>query len=413
MFIKRVKVANFKSFKELDLELDNFNVLVGANASGKTNFVSIFKFLSDLQNFGLENAISMCGGIDYFRNIQNSSNNQFLIEVYFNPEWSDLAVVDSENVFVESNTGYYRLLLDFIDKEPGFKITEDKLTFECKIFESRKKDPITLEQTDKLVDNYTINEEINKERSFTISNPEGSVKKYADLTPIFKTIPPNSTLLELSFYNPFVPDVKFNDLSIYDFEPKQCKNATKLGKSLNLEPDGSNLAIIIEKILKNEEKKGKFLNLVNFVIDFTKDFQIEKNFDGSLSYKLEEIYSEKYLPSMLLSDGTVNIVALIIALYFETEPLSIFEEPDKNIHPYLISRLVEMMKEASSKKQIIVTTHNPILLREAGLGNVLLLSRDKEGCSTIKKPKDSESIKIFLSNDLGLDNLFVDNLLGS
>ena len=59
MAIKRIKVSNFKSFKELDLELGNFNVVIGANASGKSNFVQIFKFIRDINDLGLDNAISL------------------------------------------------------------------------------------------------------------------------------------------------------------------------------------------------------------------------------------------------------------------------------------------------------------------------------------------------------------------
>ncbi len=48
MNIKNIKVTNFKSFKELDVNLGNFNVLIGSNASGKSNFVQIFEFLRDI-----------------------------------------------------------------------------------------------------------------------------------------------------------------------------------------------------------------------------------------------------------------------------------------------------------------------------------------------------------------------------
>jgi predicted ATPase len=67
--IKRVKIENFKSFNSIDIDLHQFNVLIGANASGKTNFIQFFKFLQDTVHHGLDNAISMQGGIDYLRNI--------------------------------------------------------------------------------------------------------------------------------------------------------------------------------------------------------------------------------------------------------------------------------------------------------------------------------------------------------
>jgi predicted ATPase len=91
--------------------------------------------------------------------------------------------------------------------------------------------------------------------------------------------------------------------------------------------------------------------------------------------------------------------------------LTIIEEPERNIHPYLISRVVEMMKEASQKKQIIVTTHNPEIIRHADLESILLISRDKEGFSTISRPSEKEEVKTFLDNEIGIEELYIQDLL--
>jgi len=134
--------------------------------------------------------------------------------------------------------------------------------------------------------------------------------------------------------------------------------------------------------------------------------------DKSLLLKFQEKYCKEYLPAFLISDGTINITALIIALYFEAKPFVIFEEPERNIHPHLISRLVEMMKDASAKKQIIITTHNPEILKYADLNDILLVSRDEEGFSNIIRPGEKEEVKIFLENEIGIEELYIQNLLG-
>lgn len=53
MSIKRIRATNFKSFDELDVDLARLNVLIGPNASGKSNFVEIFEFLRDIAKSGL------------------------------------------------------------------------------------------------------------------------------------------------------------------------------------------------------------------------------------------------------------------------------------------------------------------------------------------------------------------------
>ena len=148
------------------------------------------------------------------------------------------------------------------------------------------------------------------------------------------------------------------------------------------------------------------------ILPFVEDLDVEKFADSSLLFKLREIYAKnQYLPASLISDGTINITALIIALYFEKKQLTIIEEPERNIHSYLNSKVVEMMKDVLQEKQIIVTTHNPEILKHAGLENILLVSRDKEGFSVVSRPHEKETVKTFLRNDLGIEELYVQNLL--
>ena len=90
MSIKKIRVTNFKSFKDLEVELGNFNVLIGANASGKSNFVQIFKFLSDMANLGLDNAISMQGGVEYLGNINVGNSEKFSLRVVLDRKFRQL-----------------------------------------------------------------------------------------------------------------------------------------------------------------------------------------------------------------------------------------------------------------------------------------------------------------------------------
>jgi len=81
MTIKRIEIKNFKSFRHQKITLGQFNVLVGANASGKSNFLQIFKFISNIANHGLNNAISLQGGVEYLRNIQLAATEAFALKI--------------------------------------------------------------------------------------------------------------------------------------------------------------------------------------------------------------------------------------------------------------------------------------------------------------------------------------------
>lgn len=77
MNISRLQAQNVKSFDTVDVEPGDFNVLIGANASGKSNFLNLLTFLRDLAQNGVENAVSMQSGeIDLLRNVQIGGLNQ-------------------------------------------------------------------------------------------------------------------------------------------------------------------------------------------------------------------------------------------------------------------------------------------------------------------------------------------------
>jgi predicted ATPase len=90
----------------------------------------------------------------------------------------------------------------------------------------------------------------------------------------------------------------------------------------------------------------------------------------------------------------------------------ILEEPDRNLHPGLMGALMELFRAATERSQLLITTHNPELLRHAELDELVLIERDSEGNSTIKRPADQEGVKIFLEEELGLDYLHTHQLLG-
>jgi predicted ATP-dependent endonuclease of OLD family len=104
-------------------------------------------------------------------------------------------------------------------------------------------------------------------------------------------------------------------------------------------------------------------------------------------------------------------MALIVALYFSPNRLLIIEEPDRHLHPALMERLVHHLREITWRRQVIVTTHNPEMVRHTPLDSLLLVQRDREGFSQITRPTENEQVRNFLQHELGIHELFVDNLL--
>ncbi len=303
--------------------------------------------------------------------------------------------------------------MSFQEKAFRFQITKDHLILKCKFVRLER-------QNGKIEEKESLGQgEISINRSdgdveVDLHSSEPIPLATHDIDPFVREhkLPANVLLLQTpSFFVSQLEEI-LSDISIYDFDPKLPKKATPITGKAELEENASNLSIILKNITENKEQRRKLFNLVKDVLPFIGNLDVEKFADKSLLFKLQEVYFEdQYLPASLISDGTINITAMIIALYFEKKLLTIIEEPERNIHPYLISNVVEMMKDASQKKQIIVTTHNSEIVKYAGLENILLVSRDEEGFSSISRPIDKEEVKDFLRNEIGIEELYIQKLL--
>jgi len=417
MHIKKIRVTNFKSFKDLEIELGRFNVIIGANASGKSNFVQIFKFLRDTTIYGLDNAISMQGGVDYLRNINIGSSKELSLEIVSDLEYGKIIshAKEREGLGVRTFETIYKMALGFKKNGREYEIIEDKITQRFKIIRLGIKGK-NIEEKEIIGKGWIILSHTKgriKIDSFNIS--EGIPINKNDIIPQFileERLDPQSPLIIL-FPLLRIP-LFFNKTLICDFDPRMPKRATTVTGKAEIEEDGSNLAIVLKNILEDREKRRKLFNLITNILPFVNNMGVEKLADKSLLFKIEEIYTKKgnFLPASSISDGTINVTTLIVALYFERKWMTIIEEPERNIHPYLISKVVEMMKDASRNKQVIITTHNPEIVKYAGLENILLVSRDRDGFSIITKPSMHKEVKIFLKNELGIEDLFIQNLLG-
>lgn len=413
MAITRIKVSNFKSFQHLDVPLGKLNVLIGANASGKSNFIKIFEFLRDIPNSGLTNAISLQGGIGYLRNLNIGKSKSFSLKVTSNKSYGR----GIRDVLLGTDETTYELALKFVAGPRGFRIQRDKLTQKGDVDKVKEQKGEIRKKV-----GYGPSEVVvsckNGRIKVDLSIPKGVPVKQDEWFPPFVTetkVRPECPILETPQYFWFVPpSIEISgEISIYNFDPKLSKTGVQITGKAELEEDGRNLALVLKNLLESREKKRKLTNLMRDLLPFVDDLDIETFADRSLLFKAREVYfKDEYLPASMLSDGTINVTALIIALYFEKEPLTIVEEPERNIHPFLISKVMEMMKEASKNKQIIVTTHNPEIVKHAGLENLLLVSRDEQGFSTVSRPADKKEVKAFLRNQIGIDELYIQNLLG-
>lgn len=424
--IKYIHVKNFRSFDEQNIDFQDLNILIGANAAGKSNTIELFRFINNIVTCGLEDAISLMGGINYLINATIGKTAPIYIKF-------ELDLYDEEWIrYINKKLGHslqlYNVICEFEiscnKKGLGFRITKDKVSVGYKCVDidvTKDKSDITrFIDTDRIY-NVTYERQNNKIKLNIEDKSNYEDKELEEglgasfIAGIINEERKNKKELIINKLSYMMPPMFMEDdfIRIYDFEPKMMKQSSSLTTIRKLKEDGSNLASILQVILRNRNEKKLLLNLLSDCLPFVEEITVENNIDKSISYKIKENFNNKSFYSNFLSDGTVSILALIIALYFQKDTsIIIFEEPERNLHPQLMAKVIELAKDKSNVKQIIITTHNPEFVKHSELESLLFAKRTEKGFTSISKPIDNEMVKIFLNSELGIEDLFVKGMLG-
>lgn len=420
MFIKKVSIRNFKSIKETDINFAPFTMIVGSNASGKSNLINVFRFIGNIATDGIDNAIALQGGIPYLANANMPKGEPIVIHFVLdlseedwvrNPRTTDLLLNVQE---LE-----YKFVIQPHLKGTGYRIAEDYLKIKYLCNEKRAEKQIRDIECATIFHRESTKSSVKRTTEFYSDNvPQSVVTSLNDdrtATHFCEWVNEDKDemmLYRLSFLLPpsFSED-KF--IRIFDFDPKELKRSSSMVSTKDLSENGSNMASVLQNILRSKENRSKLTMLLNEFLPFINGISIENNLDKSFSYKVRENYSSKPFHANFLSDGTVSILAIIVALYFEeSSNIIVLEEPERNIHPKLLANLLSSAEDVAKEKQVIITTHNPEFLKHAKVENVRLVTRDNQGFTTVQAPENNISVQCFMRNDLGLDDLFLQDMLG-
>jgi predicted ATPase len=128
----------------------------------------------------------------------------------------------------------------------------------------------------------------------------------------------------------------------------------------NIEEDGSNLALVLNRVLEASGMRRRFTDLVREIYPHVDVVETD-----TADNRIQVLFVEKgwKTPASRLSDGTLRWVFLL-ALLLDSEnhnPI-ILAEPDLGLHPDGLRALADLLKEASERTQVIVATHNVTLI---------------------------------------------------
>ena len=337
MFIHRITLRNALSFgpTQQTLTLNPLNVLIGPNGSGKSNLIEVVGLLQAAPT-DLTAPIREGGGTGEW--IWKGEPKASSAEV---------------RVIVDNPHGPQRLRFGFIFAERGqrFELIQEKIENEEPF--GQQVDPYiyfeasggraTLNYLDAEAQRRQLRtEDIDMEQSILAQRKDPD--HYPELTYLGKKFSTMRLYREWSFGR---------------YTPPRRPQKSDLPNDF-LAEDGRNLGLVLNRLARKYEVKQRILKALHDLYDGVSDFHVNVEY-GTVQVFMQE--GNVTVPATRISDGTLRYLCLLAILCNpDPPPLVCIEEPELGLHPDVIPALADLLREASKRCQLIVTTHSDTLI---------------------------------------------------
>lgn len=359
MRLHRLEIHNYKSLRNVAIEPTPISVFVGPNAVGKTNLADALDFLGHAYSWGLERAVAYKGGYENicFRDVERSNESirfRIIFEVPRSRRFRD------GRYFVEP------LLVEHF--------------FEFRANPRRIQVPYTI-KTEHLILFRKDTKDGDFQETCRFSRTGRKAKASDSLTAEEASKDPGSALRELCALAPslllddrgfmlswddtlrVIFERNLGSLRVFQLDPQSCREAGIPTSNTELDRSGRNLPVALDDLKKEHPKQYSLvLEMTRKVMPALEAIETDWTHTRSLALFLKERGVRRHWTSQDVSVGTLQTIALLVAALSPGTPLVVIEEPENSIHPWALRNLVEAFRVASEKKQILLTSHSPILI---------------------------------------------------
>ena len=368
--IKRVTIKGYKSFRKLSLDLKPLTVIFGPNASGKSNFLDALYLASRVvTKRNLSEAFEGHRGLPLesfyygdrgYEELLRKSNIRFTFEI-------DVILSPSVISKVEEIVTAKRRGIDSPSLSKKI-ITENRLRYHLEI--EGLPETGYLRVMDERLCAIKSNGDEKKRSAFLERQGEHiHLRMEGQAHPIFHSRGLDHTVISESLYEPHYPHISAFRMELtnwytYYLEPRDLmRDDVPLSEIESLGPRGQNLAAFLNTLKHKYPKDFDSLNLsLRRILPTEAVIDIDLLKEGRVGLRLSE--NGIWFSARLISEGTLRVIGLLAAVHPRNPAALIaFEEPENGIHPVRLRLVCEILKNASQQygKQIIVTTHSPIL----------------------------------------------------
>lgn len=392
--IRRVSVKNYKSLKNIDLQLGRLAVIMGPNAAGKSNLFDAIHLLSRLvTKRNISEAFedhrgNLIEAVHYdqgsISDLLTSQDGQHAISFSIDVEIgkdvatyveaqvrtlrrgmeSDKTSVDKKAIITNPFLRY-DLTLEILAQSGQVRIKDERLTALRKDGKGPK----------------TRNPFIEKTKNKITLRMEGQAH------PSLHDLGLDYTIVSTPLYAPHYPHItafkeEMSRCHFYYFEPSVLmRSANPIARVQTLGPRGEDLAGFYHTLQVDNPKQFKAIELAaRSLLPNLDKLEVQRTEKGELYLQIREKYAA--YSNRLLSEGTLRVLGLLAVLSPTAQSTTIgYEEPENGVHPRRLETIADLIKNSvDDKRQVIINTHSPILPLFFGDKDLIICRR--EGGST-------------------------------
>jgi predicted ATPase len=396
--LTNIKVDGYRSLLDFEIELSSgLNIIVGTNGTGKSNFISFLDFLGEFLENGLNSGISIAQGAGSvfskerfelgLARLEFSISGKILKNDNLEPYYmSDEEEYNTILYQYSCSITYIQSLPDvFIDSESlTLKVdNNNEITFHRKTILNDKefKTAVTITPED-----HVMGVNIGKWRR----RGQKGEQQISSAEYLSEVMAPSGTIIRI-----IMGDVEFISTIMIDMcryrsvniDPSAARKPSPVGSSTQIQPSGEGLAGALYQLSRGSYFPGDSLRFSRLHVEPESQIQRYKNIISwcrEVNSDIEGIevqldfHEAQFRPSVIfnfnninetfsfnrISDGTVKWLALTTML-FVGDALSIIEEPENFLHPFMQEAFVALCREVIKSDQarvILISTHSPSLL---------------------------------------------------
>jgi len=380
-FLKSIKPANLLSFgpNTEEIELRPLNILIGPNGSGKTNLIEVLGMLKELPDRDPWSSVKRSGVDEWFWKEGKLKENA--------------ASVSAVVCLGEERGDEYSYSLQITKQRSFLSVWEEVVA------------PVSSHGSQNGIRKSLVRSAYNAQilgpsevRAVEGPNVEAERSIFSQLSAVALAMADSNSPKLYAIGEFFAKMAFYRDWEFgVGSEARNPQSASE--RTAYLEEDSRNLAHMLNALRTGDNfyLRDRFNDLLSRFYDGAEDIEIELT-GGRVSLRMLE-RNGMSTPAVRLSDGTLRWLALLVILLNPTPPPVIcLEEPELGLHPDAIHILADLLREASTRTQLIVTTHSTALVDAFSDDPEAVCVCEKIDGATVIKRLDKERLKVWLES---------------